>query len=190
MVELRRAPATRPRSASSTSDPDRTSWTLIDVAQRASVGGEKRRSELLQRHACQRRHPRRDAVVAMAGMPSRVPIQVVPHVQELFGHDNFDREWLVQVDARQVDQNSVHATSRDVAVCSAIGRWHPSPDPSGVDRTGGSHPEVVRRQFQSRDILVNEGDDRGISRFEEHPSLPFTVRARSAERISSGVPER
>jgi hypothetical protein len=51
-------------------------------------------------------------VVSMMGMTAKIAPQVVPHVDQFFGHDNFEREGLCQIETIQMDKHAVRFRGR------------------------------------------------------------------------------
>jgi hypothetical protein len=61
----------------------------------------------------------RDAVVSVFRMPPVIAVEMIAHMNQFFGNDNFERLWLSSIDSRQVDQNSVLAERGEKHVCAA-----------------------------------------------------------------------
>jgi hypothetical protein len=144
-IEPGRAPAARPRTPLASTDPDATSGTLIDKFYGSSLRRDQHRPELIHRHTGQFCHPDRDPIMTMTGMPTRIAIQMIPHVNEFLSHDNLDRKMLLLIDPREIDEHGMNLGCVDKAVRSSIRRGYPAADPSGVGLPARREPKVLSR---------------------------------------------
>ena len=81
-------------------------------------------------------------VVAVA---TPVAVDEVPHVDELLADDDLQRPGGGQVDPGRVDHDGVGLVLAEEAVGTAVVGGNPPAEPSSVDGSFVSDPEIVRR---------------------------------------------
>lgn len=124
----------------------------------------------------------------MLGMPTVVSIQMVAHVDQLFGHDDLDALRRRRVDSLEIDQDRMNPFPTQEAIRAAIRRRYPSLEPPTVLAPVGRHSQVVRRERQPLHILHNQ-PGHGCIAVDKHvlSLLLFTCRRGGSIRIHLGV---
>jgi CheY-like chemotaxis protein len=109
-------------------------------------------------------------VMPMPGVPPKVTVEPVAHVDQFFGDDDFERHWLGPVNARQVDQHGVFARTGQKGVGAAKGSRHPSPpEPASEGGTVGGDTQAIRRQKQPIDVSQEQVNCLLILNIKQHP---------------------
>jgi hypothetical protein len=89
-----------------------------------------------------------DAVMAMMSMPTPIAVEVVSHMDQLFGNDDLNSPGKRLIDPAQVDEHRVKSATADEAVRPAVAGWHQSANPLSVYLTAGRHSQgsIWKRQ--------------------------------------------
>ncbi len=110
-----------------------------------------------------------DPVVPMMGMPARVAIDVVPHVQEFFGDDDLERVRARNIDPVEIDKHYMTLGGTNVAVRPANrSPDRPAADPPRKGRSVSGNVQVVDRKRQENDVLEHQVTNTIITRLQDH----------------------
>jgi len=90
------------------------------------------------------------------GVSPGVAVQPVTHVDQLLGHDEFHRPWLILIDTFEVNQDGVIAGPAHTAVRSAIRRRHGSSNPRPVGSAARRHSLMIDREIEQHTIVIDE----------------------------------
>ncbi len=110
----------------------------------------------------------RDPVMTMMGVTPGIASQMVAHVDEFLGNDDFHRTRPLLIDSLEVDEHQVVARAPPEAVRAAVGRRHGSADPRAVGDTARRDQKMVERKIEQVTVVANEVDQAGIALVERH----------------------
>lgn len=94
--------------------------------------------------------------MSMMGMAARVTVELITHVDELFGNDDFQCARLAMVDSGGVNEDSVDVMMSHVAIGAAIGGGDAPAEPSAVFGAVRCHDETVRREVEPVKVHDNQ----------------------------------
>lgn len=111
----------------------------------------------------------RDSIVTVMRVPTSIAIELVSHVQELFGDDHLDCGGARYIDAVEMDEHGMAMARADKAVRAANGPADETPpDPSRIGWTVGGNVEIIGRESKDRDVFGKQVMYPLITRFENH----------------------
>jgi hypothetical protein len=108
-------------------------------------------------------------IVAVMRVPADIAIELVTHVQELFGDDDLDSGRARGIDPVEMDEHGMATARSDKAVRTANRPANgTSPDPSRKGWTVGGNVEIVGREGKERNVFGKQITYAVITHFENH----------------------
>lgn len=123
----------RPTTSPLPSDRLPTLRAGVNVAIFALLHRDEGTSNFLKRGTGILRHPIRNAIVAMLGVATTIPIQPVAHMDQLFSDHHLQCALLLVIDPLQIDENRMRFGVRQVNVRTAIAGRNTSAQPPTKD---------------------------------------------------------
>jgi hypothetical protein len=84
-----------------------------------------------------------------------IPIDPEPHMEQLAGHDNFERSWFLQIDASEVDSYGVLTQASQIEISASSRASDSASRPNLKLPAKGCEPQVQGRHRKTSQIFVN-----------------------------------
>jgi hypothetical protein len=119
-VESRGATSTRPCPLPAAAYGQTTAGALVDILHRSPIDRFERRPDVVQGGAGDTGYPNRNPIVSMMCVASEITVEMVAHMNQLLGHNDFQCARLFQVNALGIDQDCVFSGSLQETIRTAI----------------------------------------------------------------------
>jgi hypothetical protein len=111
-----------------------------------------------------------DTVMAVFGMPTKVTVEMIPHVDQLLGNHDLDTPRVRYIDALEIDEHSMNPGMAKIHICATIGGRDAPPKPGAELRTIRRHAKVFQRQVEPPRVVFRPYHNAGIRRSEHRAS--------------------
>lgn len=95
--------------------------------------------------------------MTVLGMTTQIAVEAITHVDQLFGDDDVERVRLAQVDTRQVNQDHMFISTRQVRVGATHRGAKPASQPALERWLIRRDPQSLARQLQAFTIPLRDG---------------------------------
>jgi hypothetical protein len=104
--------------------------------------------------------------MTMFRMPAMIAIQMIPHVQQLFGNNHFQGHRPTEVDALQIDQDGMATRLPEIAIRAPVGGGDPTSEPAAVETTIRRHMKRIYWKREAANILLDQWHHALVTMFQ------------------------
>lgn len=155
-IECGMATTARPRPLAAAPDRLAAGRALIQVLHWPSRDRLEGGPDLLRRGASQCRDTNRDPVVPMMGVAAVIAVEMIPHVDQFFSHDQLDRSRLAEIDTFEIDEHGMCPRLPDKTIGAPVCGRNLSSDPRPVGASLRRHHQVIDRERQFSGVAVDQ----------------------------------